>query len=131
MKNFVLLLFLTVGLVANVQAQKASAPAKVLDLPTAAFIKKVQLVKSPQLLDVRSPEEWAKGKIASSLCVTYNDPEFAKKVAGLDKQKPVFVYCAGGGRSPIAAKALAGLGFKEIYNCDDGGYGDLQAAGIK
>jgi thioredoxin len=62
-----------------------------------------------QILDVRTPGEYANGKIADT------------QVANLDKTKPVFVYCLSGGRSKKAANHLVELGFKNIIELD-GGY---------
>jgi rhodanese-related sulfurtransferase len=39
----------------------------------------------------------------------------------LDKNKPVLVYCAAGGRSASAAKDLKKAGFKKVYDLE-GGY---------
>lgn len=114
------------------QAQQHNAPKSgVVNLGPTEFIQKVKATASPQLLDVRSPEEWAEGKVAASHCVQHDDPAFREKVATLDKSKPVFVYCRSGGRSPIAAKALQALGFQEVYNLNGGGCDDLRKAGIQ
>jgi phage shock protein E len=95
------------------------------------FINKIKTTKNAQLLDVRTPQEWADGKVASSICINYMESDFKQKVTKLDKNKPIFVYCAAGGRSPKAAKILADAGFKQVYNLTSGGYADLAKAGIK
>ncbi|SEP81742.1 thioredoxin domain-containing protein [Flavobacterium urocaniciphilum] len=74
-----------------------------------------------QILDVRTPEEYANGKIADAKNVNWNGDNFDAGVATLDKSKPVFVYCLSGGRSKKAANHLAELGFKNIIELD-GGY---------
>ncbi len=126
-------LFLMIGLsVAScTQAQQRGVAPKVIDLGPADFVQKIKATEQPQLLDVRSPMEWEDGKIGSSHCVSHNDPAFATAVAKLDKNKPVYVYCRSGGRSPIAAKALIDLGFLEVYNLQGGGFEDLERAGIQ
>ncbi|MFN3848606.1 MAG: rhodanese-like domain-containing protein [Spirosomataceae bacterium] len=101
------------------------------DLQPKDFVAKVKATKNAQLLDVRTPEEWANGKIASSKCVNFMDTNFKKNLESLDKNKPVFVYCAAGGRSSKAKKVLQEAGFKEIYNLVGGGYQQLAEAGIK
>jgi len=41
-------------------------------------------------------------------------------VKTLDKNKPVYVYCAVGGRSATAAKILSDMGFTEVYDLEGG-----------
>ena len=73
-----------------------------------------------QLVDVRTPEEFEVShlKDAQNICVT--SPDFREKVAGLDKQKPVHVYCKKGGRSADAAKILKDMGFTKVYDLQGG-----------
>ncbi len=127
------MLFLLLGLGAAgcTQAQPRGGSPQVVDLAPAEFVQKIKATERPQLLDVRSVTEWEEGKIGSSHCVSHDDPTFAAAVAKLDKNKPVFVYCRSGGRSPIAAKTLIDLGFLQVYNLRGGGYEDLDRAGIK
>ncbi len=80
------------------------------------------LKESPtaQLVDVRTDQEYKVSHLrdAQNICVT--DSDFKEKVQGLDKNKPVYVYCKSGGRSGRAAKILQDMGFKEIYDLDGG-----------
>ena len=75
---------------------------------------------SLQLVDVRTSEEYAVShlKNAQNICVTNDD--FKKKVAGLDKEKPVYVYCKKGGRSAEAAIILKEMGFTKVYDLQGG-----------
>ncbi len=100
-------------------------------LDTKAFVQKFKETPKAQLLDVRTPNEWNAGKIESSKCVNFMDADFKQQVEKLDKSKPVFVYCAAGGRSAKASKILKEAGFKEIYNLQGAGYADLAKEGIK
>lgn len=95
------------------------------------FIAKIKATKDAQLLDVRTPKEWEAGKIASSNCMNFNDADFKQQIQKLDKNKPVFVYCAAGGRSGKATPMLQEAGFKYIYNLAGGGYKELANAGLK
>ena len=94
------------------------------------FVSTYKATKNAQLLDVRSPGEWAGGKIASSATINFYDAAFKQKIEKLDKKKPIFVYCAVGGRSTQASKVLQASGFK-VYNLQGGGYNDLARLGIK
>lgn len=122
--SFYLILFFLIGSFGISQAQTAN-------LSPQEFIAKVKTTKDAQLLDVRTPQEWEAGKIASSKCINYNDAAFKQQIEKLDKNKPVFVYCAAGGRSSKAAPILQQAGFKYIYNLTGGGYKDLANAGVK
>ena len=108
-----------------------SSKAQTTNLSPQEFIAKVKTTKDAQLLDVRTPQEWEAGKIASSNCINFNDAAFKHQIEKLDKNKPVFVYCAAGGRSSKAAPILQQAGFKYIYNLTGGGYKDLANAGVK
>ncbi len=119
---------LVFGMYLSVCGQNSS---KVQNLSPSEFIQKVKSTPNKQLLDVRTPDEWNQGKVSSSNCIDYNSSDFTTKVQKLDKNKPVFVYCAAGGRSAKASKILEQQGFKQIYNLSGGGYADLSKAGIK
>lgn len=108
-----------------------SSKAQTTNLTPQEFIAKVKTAKNAQLLDVRTPQEWQAGKITSSNCININDAAFKQQIEKLDKNKPVFVYCAAGGRSSKAAPILQQAGFKYIYNLTGGGYKDLANAGVK
>lgn len=73
-----------------------------------------------QLIDVRTPEEVSYGKIEGAGHIDFYDPEFETKISKLDKEKPVALYCAAGGRSAMAGEKLMELGFKEVYDLSGG-----------
>lgn len=84
------------------------------------FAQKIKSTSQPQILDVRSPKEFSDQHLENAVNINWNGDDFDKKVAELDKSKPVFVYCLSGGRSSKAAGKLADLGFKEVYEMDGG-----------
>ena len=51
------------------------------------------------LLDVRTPEEFALGKISKASNLNFYEAGFAKKLEELDKDQTYLIYCAAGGRS--------------------------------
>lgn len=67
-----------------------------------------------QVLDVRSPAEWAKGHIPGARHVYL--PQLASKAAELDKNAPIAVYCDSGYRASIGASLLAREGFSKVSN---------------
>ena len=92
-------------------AQNAIAPT--------AFEAKIA-TPNVQLVDVRTPQEFANGHLENAKNINYNDPEFKQKIALLDKSKPIAVYCGVGGRSGKASKILVELGFKDISDLAGG-----------
>lgn len=96
-----------------------AASASAEDLAPAQFKKELE-AQHGLLLDVRTPAEVAKGKIASASVVDFNAPKFEQKVSLIARDKPVFVYCARGGRSGQAATLLTKLGFAKVYNLTGG-----------
>jgi len=84
------------------------------------FAQKINSTFQPQILDVRTPKEFSDQHLENAVNINWNGDDFDKKVAELDKSKPVFVYCLSGGRSSKASGKLAELGFKEIYEMEGG-----------
>lgn len=81
---------------------------------------KLRADKKNVLLDVRTPEEFAAGHIPGAINLDWNSPDFAKKVAELDKGKTYLVNCAAGGRSAKACGAMNKLNFTHCYNLEGG-----------
>lgn len=95
-----------------------------------ARFAKVMAEKPGQVVDVRTPEEWATGVITGARFIDFNAGGFKEAAAAqLDKTKPVYVYCAAGGRSYRASKQLRELGFTEVYDLV-GGMGAWKEAGM-
>lgn len=69
-----------------------------------------------QLVDVRTPKEYENGFIEDALNIDFLENDFMQRCQeGLDKNKPIAIYCAGGGRSAKALNMLKEKGFKEVY----------------
>lgn len=73
------------------------------------------------ILDVRTKDEVAAGKIENAINLDYYSATFKDDIAKLDKDMPVYVYCRSGGRSGGAKKIMTSMGFKAVYNLK-GGY---------
>jgi len=79
------------------------------------------LTKEIQLLDVRTPQEYQQGYIEGAVLINFFDPDFVTKVSTrFDKNKPLYIYCAVGGRSNKAAKKLIAKGFESVYDLKGG-----------
>ncbi len=73
-----------------------------------------------QLIDVRTPGEFAEGHLENAVNINVNSNDFAAQVEKLDKEQPVYIYCKSGGRSGNAGKQLEAMGFKTIYDLKGG-----------
>jgi len=77
----------------------------------AEFVSAVE--RGEQVLDVRSPTEWASGTIPGSTLAYVADVALATPV-GLDQGREVWVACETGFRANLAASVLEVRGFKPV-----------------
>ncbi len=94
-----------------------------------AFAEKINTTQNPQIIDVRSPEEFSGQHIDNAVNINWNSNDFVSKASSYDKKKPVFVYCLSGGRSKQASQKLSEMGFSNIYELQ-GGIMKWNAAGL-
>jgi len=88
----------------------------------------MQLRKHPHtLVDVRQPGEWASGHPDTAVHIPLG--EIANRMHKIASDKPVFVICASGNRSAMAATKLANGGFDCVYNLS-GGVAAWRSAGL-
>lgn len=103
--------------------------------------KALQAKKEAYLIDVRSPEEWQETgvadladikkdvKLLSWLFLTpsiHQNSDFINNLEKifLNKEVELYFICKSGGRSMHAAEAALSLGYKKIFNVEDGFVGD-------
>lgn len=86
----------------------------------------VQAGAAHQLIDVRTPQEFASGHIAGAINIPVE--EIGQRLGEVSKETPVVVYCRSGNRSAQAAQILASAGYTGIY--DLGGVIAWQQAGL-
>jgi hydroxyacylglutathione hydrolase len=79
------------------------------------------------LLDVRTPGEWATVHIAGSVNIPLS--RLRERLDEMPRDRRVYLHCAGGYRSSIAASLLAQHGFAEVTEMA-GGLAAWQAAGL-
>ena len=90
------------------------------DLSVEAFQKRLTEDDSVQLLDVRTPQEFAEGHIPGAINIDWKADGFLEAAkAALDPARSILVYCRSGRRSAEAAAAMDGIGFK-VYNMKGG-----------
>src|SRR4051794_22515710 len=99
----------------SLQAQDATT------LSPTEFETGYRKTDSAQLLDVRTPGEYKSGHLKNALLADWKDEqEFTRRIAFIDKNKPVYVYCLGGGRSAGAAEKMRALGYSKVYELKGG-----------
>lgn len=108
---------------------KGQPTKKIESVAPEVFAEKIKATSNAQILDVRTPEEFASEHIDKATNINWLGDDFVTNVENLDKSKPVFVYCKSGGRSAKASAKLAELGFKTIYELQ-GGIMKWNAAGF-
>lgn len=90
-------------------------------LSAATFESAINTKDSIQILDVRTPGEYSSGHIKGALLADWNNKdEFKRRVAFIDKNKPVYVYCLAGGRSAAAAEKMRAEGYEKVYELKGG-----------
>jgi rhodanese-related sulfurtransferase len=86
------------------------------------------------MVDVREPEERARGMIPGAVAAPrgmlewWADPTSSYHRPEFDPSWRTILYCAGGGRSALAADALRELGYTKIAHVETG-FNGWQAAG--
>lgn len=72
------------------------------------------------LVDVRTAEEYASGRIPGAILFPYDEIRTKsaafRAAAGADLDRPIIVYCRSGRRSAIAADEIAALGYRNILD---------------
>ncbi len=101
-----------------------------LVLVTVEEMKEISKLEGMQLVDVRTPEEYATGHIPNAQNIDFLDAEFEMNIQSLDKSKPVIIYCQRGSRSAKCASKLIANGFVKVYDLD-GGFAQWEYSGLE
>jgi len=88
----------------------------VKNISTDEFVEALKNSDKKIILDVRTPEEFANSHIFGAINMDVRSDDFNNRIAKLDKDQPVYVYCLSGGRSANASNILADNGFKIVNN---------------
>lgn len=68
-----------------------------------------------RVVDVRTPQEFASGHVPGAVNVPFD--EIARRAGELGAPgTPLVVYCRSGRRSAIAAEALRGVGYEQVWD---------------
>ena len=72
------------------------------------------------VLDVRTPDEFAEGHLDGAVLIDFYEPDFADRIADLDRDAPYLLYCRSGNRSGSTAEIMKELGFTNVTDIDGG-----------
>lgn len=89
-------------------------------LSAKGFSDKISVMPDAIVIDVRTPEEFAKGHLPNAVNYDWNNNNFEEQIAKLDKSKPYLLYCLSGSRSADASEKLKEKDFKEVYDLKGG-----------
>lgn len=129
MKIFKLFMVMSVFLLTSGTSELMAQDAQVKNVSAEDFNKIIK-EGNGQLVDIRTPQEYNAGHIKDAIMIDFYSPEFKNKMAQLDKNKPLYIYCRSGNRSSHATTLLQQFGFKEIVNLKNGII-DWQRMGLK
>lgn len=96
-----------------------TAPAGWKDVDVAEFEKLIR-AGGHILLDVRTPREFRRSRIAGAVNIDFNADDFGKRIDELDRKRPVLVYCRTGRRSAEACDLLVEKGFARVFHLEGG-----------
>lgn len=107
-------LFVILMTMSAVQISGCNGNENIVSVPASEFDKAIK-ADSMQLLDVRTPQEYAEGHIDGALNIDVRSDDFQKMAEkDLSKDSTILVYCRSGRRSMDAAEILTRLGYKVV-----------------
>ena len=116
MKNIFLIAILCCGILFNCTKLKTKTSV----LISAEQMLELVKLEEVQLIDVRTPGEFAEGHIENAKNIDFYSASFDLQIDALDKSIPVILYCKSGGRSAKCVSKLKLKGFKVIYDLQGG-----------
>lgn len=109
---------LTLAALVFLGTMQTSCAQSASDQTPEVFEKTIQ--KKGQLVDVRTPAEYAAGHLPGAVNIDIYAADFEKRLAALDKNAPLYLYCRSGGRSGQALAKAKSLGFKNAVHMAGG-----------
>jgi len=98
--------------------EAAKREIKLLQL--AQVREKMALSEAMTLIDCREPDEYEKGRIPKAIFIPRGILEMTMERHFQDRDQAIVVYCAGGGRSAVAAHALKKMGYTDVASMEGG-----------
>lgn len=117
----IILLTLAVGIIASASfAQTVEKSNDPFVLPVDSFAAQLKTHRVPQLIDVRTPEEYAINHLYGAISVDLQKENYLDALKKFDKEKPVYIYAIRNNRSNLLAKKLRELGYTKVYELEAG-----------
>lgn len=114
------ILFLAIALFLVKTDFTLAQTSEVKALSPAQFEELMKNKGAVRVIDVRTPEEMAEGKIPGAINIDFKNENFKSKIAKLDKRRTYILYCKTGIRSGNAASDMRAAGFTHLYSLDGG-----------
>jgi phage shock protein E len=96
-----------------------SSPPGVRTLPAADAAARAD-DPDALVLDIRTTPEVAQAHLPNAVQLDYYAADFPQRIAELDRDVPVLLYCRSGQRSADAAGLMAQLGFRDVIDLEGG-----------
>ena len=108
--------------VTNIESEQQTntSKQKVEKLEAVSFRIKMAELRIYNVVDVRTPQEFAQASIPKAKNIDINGDNFEEELDKLEKNKPLFIYCKSGGRSEKAVEKAKEMGFERIIELDGG-----------
>jgi len=100
----------------------AEALLTIPEVTPAALQTRLEGGEQIVVIDVREPDEFAKGKIPGAYTIPRGVLEMQLD-GRLPREATVVLYCGGGARSALACKSLAEMGYDKVENLAGGWHG--------
>ncbi len=104
-RTTVLVLVLALSTLATAPAVRGQEP----DIPPRSLAPLIETDAAPLILDVRTPEEYAKGHVPGAILIPHD--QLAERLGELGNVQEVVVYCHSGRRAGLAERILTEAGF--------------------
>jgi rhodanese-related sulfurtransferase len=84
------------------------------------FEQKLKETENAVLLDLRTPKEFATGRIKGAKNLDFFGKGFYEQLLKYPKDTPLFIYCESGGRSGQTFERLKKEGYIFVYEMQEG-----------
>lgn len=120
MDKIIVVLFVAVAFFNIIRRRSILNNKSVKNLSPEEAHKLINESKDVTVLDVRTKEEFSSGHMPKAKSFPMHEIPSRIDELGEFKDKPILVYCASGGRSPMAIKHLLKNNFTNIYHLNKG-----------
>jgi len=96
------------------------AKARISELDVAQTLRALQGASPPVLIDCREAHEFQAGHAEGAEHLSKGVLERDIEARHPDPETPIVLYCGGGYRSALAADALQGMGYRQVWSLAGG-----------